>query len=176
MNQPFSPVPISYSEINPPPLSQTDLQRESHKMKQIREFLLNERGYGHQTAMNMSNSNDPVMPRIIRETKLLSELSNYDIGLISSYHKYINQRLKELNLSEREQPDINNIGHRTQINGVNNLTNQNNREEFIPSPYFQGKRNGFVFKTGQYGLGYYKDNSKIKSIKSLWPISNIFKS
>lgn len=31
-------------------------------------------------------------------------------------------------------------------------------EDFIESPIFTGKKNGYVFKKGNKGTGYYKDN------------------
>lgn len=30
--------------------------------------------------------------------------------------------------------------------------------EFVPSNEFVGRKDGYVFKTGEYGLGYYMDN------------------
>jgi len=39
----------------------------------------------------------------------------------------------------------------------NSNSNNEKKEDFIPSKKFNGKKNGYVFKTDKKGLGYYLD-------------------
>ena len=57
----------------------------------------------------------------------------------------------------------------TNIDSHENENNTNNRdvseednESFIPSESFIGEKRGYVFKTDNEGLGYYKDNTLVE--------------
>ena len=39
----------------------------------------------------------------------------------------------------------------------NSNSNNEKKDDFIPSKKFNGKKNGYVFKTDKKGLGYYLD-------------------
>jgi len=43
-------------------------------------------------------------------------------------------------------------------NNSNNNNNTNSNKLFIPSSEFNGKKDNYVFKKGDDGLGYYIDN------------------
>ena len=44
------------------------------------------------------------------------------------------------------------------LKDINTIINDVNKQPFIASNSFQGKRNGYHFKKGNNGLGYYLDN------------------
>jgi hypothetical protein len=38
---------------------------------------------------------------------------------------------------------------------------------FLPSSSFDGAKEGFVFKNGDFGIGYYKDHAGIPPVSSI---------
>ena len=102
-------------------------------------------------------------------------MNNYILGIlvvlivvIIVYHYYQSRSrlLKRRTYRPIPRPVVNhNSGGGGHSSGGNAHTSHHslmNNIDFIPSNQFEGLKKGFVFKTGEYGLGYYYDNFYLK--------------
>ena len=48
---------------------------------------------------------------------------------------------------------------------VENMDDKQDNRDYIPSNSFTGRKPGYVFKTDEQGLGYYKDKIEMEKLK-----------
>lgn len=97
-------------------------------------------------------------------------MNNYILGLIIVlliviivYHYWQSRSMLMRRKSYKPIPKPTVVQPRFESNISNTAPNSlMNNIDFIPSNYFEGRKKGFVFKTGKYGLGYYYDNFYLK--------------
>ena len=67
---------------------------------------------------------------------------NYSNNLINSNYSFIDFKFNNVIIA---------------LKNINSIVNYANQPKFIPSNNFKGIKNGYHFKKGNYGLGYYKE-------------------